>query len=354
MVAKRGKRRPARKRKSTKKAARKRPTRVTSRPRSRARQTRPPWVVPLWIAVALAVFAAGYYLGGGAIDWLPQETPSGFNPADSKAQQESSSSAPSADNLAQKPAAEYPVPEVAADEPPAHPESMRPAFGVARIALVIDDLGRKVSDVQSIEALGVPVTYAVLPFEIRTRQVVEAIRAGGHEMICHLPMEPANGANPGPGALTAAMGSAELAAATERALDAVPGLIGVNNHMGSSLTTNTASMTAILEVVRDRGLYFLDSRTSATSAGYRVAKRVGIPTAERQVFLDGELTSEWIGGQFLRAMEIARKDGAAVVIGHPHPVTMEALQEWVPRAEQAGYQFVLVSNVLERSGGPVG
>ncbi len=352
----------AKRRSAAKKKGKKRSTRVTSKPRGKRRSTRPRWVLPLWVAVVVGVFAAGFYLGGGFENWFPTDSGSATKVEEEKSKNTGSSTPkasrstkdkPIAASTQPRPEAEYPVPSVAVEEPPANPDSMLPASGVSRIALVIDDLGRKVSDVKDLEALGVPMTFAVLPFEVRTPQVVEAIRAGGHEMICHLPMEPASGANPGPGALTSSMGVAELMAATESALDAVPGRIGVNNHMGSSLTTDRESMAAILGVVQQRGLYFLDSRTSAQSAGYSLAKEIGIPTTERQVFLDGELSADWIGGQFLRAMEVARRDGAAVVIGHPHQITLEALNEWVPRAQQAGYEFVLVSALLERSGGLV-
>lgn len=333
----------------------KRPSRVirrrTTRRRSKARGRK--WW-PWWLALALISLTAfwahrqGWFAewsGGSTSIGAVAEAPTGAADRERKKPPERPGT--------EAPSPEYTLPEVARQELPAEPDVLHPAAGVARIALVIDDLGRSVADVERIERLGIPVTYAVLPFETQTRQVAERVLAGGHELICHLPMEPANGADPGPGALTSTMSGRKLAAATRAALKAVPGAVGANNHMGSSLTTNRESMRAILRVIGNRELYFLDSRTSAGSVGYALASEQGIPTAERKVFLDGELRADWVGGQFLRALGLAREEGAAVVIGHPHDVTLTALEEWVPQAVATGYQFVPVSAVLERTGTPV-
>jgi polysaccharide deacetylase 2 family uncharacterized protein YibQ len=222
----------------------------------------------------------------------------------------------------------------------------------ARIALVIDDLGRSVGDLDRLGTLGVPLTYSVLPFEARTAAVVAEVRRRELELICHLPMEPQSGADPGPGALTSAMSSAELADATRAALGAVPGAVGVNNHMGSSLSASREAMTPILEVVRDRDLFFLDSRTSAASVGYRVALDQGIPAAERQVFLDASLEPESIEEQFDRLLWLARDRGQAVAIGHPHETTLEVLARRIPQAVEDGFEFVPVSYLLDRSAPP--
>lgn len=224
----------------------------------------------------------------------------------------------------------------------------RPSSGAApRVALVIDDLGRSVHDLERLRALGVPLTYAVLPFEPRTPEVVAALRDRGAEFLLHLPMEPANGADPGPGALTSAMDDAELAAATARALDAVPGAAGVNNHMGSAMSPRREAMAVVLRVIDGRGLYFLDSRTSAETAGYEVARELGMPAAERQVFLDNERDPAAIREQFRRLLEIARERGSAVGIAHPYPETFESLAAAVPEARAAGIEFVTAGSVLD-------
>lgn len=233
--------------------------------------------------------------------------------------------------------------------PPAPP--LLPGEG-ARIALVIDDLGRSLTDVDKLERLGVPITYAVLPFETKTAQVTAKLRALGAEILLHLPMEPGGGANPGPGALRVSMTRNELAQATRQALQAVPGAVGVNNHMGSRLTADAGAMTAILGELQGRNLFFLDSRTSAASTGYDTARSLGLASAKRQVFLDPDPSIEEIRYQFHRLLSLARQHGAAIAIGHPYPATFEALATEVPRAQALGYEFVRASYLVDQPGGP--
>ena len=220
--------------------------------------------------------------------------------------------------------------------------------GKARIALVIDDLGRSLQDIETLASLGVPITYAVLPFEVKTPQVVAALRQRGAEILCHLPMEARGGNNPGPGALLRSMGPDEIRRATESALDAVPGAVGLNNHMGSAVVTDVPSMNAVLDVLSSRGLFFLDSRTTAETVGYTLARRKGVPTAERQVFLDTHKERAFIAEQFQRLMQVAEARGAAVAIAHPYPETMEILAAEVPNAKARGFEFVTVGRLLDR------
>ena len=236
---------------------------------------------------------------------------------------------------------------------PAATETDTPAGPVhgARIALVIDDLGHDVAELRPLEALGVPVTYSVLPYEPQTPEVVAELRQRKAEILLHLPMEPRNGENPGPGALLQGMSDGELRQRTEEALKAVPGAVGVNNHMGSLLSAEEGPMTTVLGVLAERSLFFLDSRTSADSVGYKVALGLGVPAAERQVFLDGEATPEAIHAQFQRLLSVARARGSGVAIGHPHPETLAALTREVPKAKADGFEFVPVSYLLTKAGG---
>jgi polysaccharide deacetylase 2 family uncharacterized protein YibQ len=222
--------------------------------------------------------------------------------------------------------------------------------GPPRVALVIDDLGRSLEDVDRLRRLGVPITYAVLPFESQTPEVVAALRERHEEILCHLPMEPSRGGNPGPGALRTGMSSEQLRQSTLAAIAAVPGAAGVNNHMGSGLSADPASMAAILGVLAARGLYFLDSRTSAQSVGFRIATALGVPAAERQVFLDDDPRPEAVAAQFQRLLELAQSRGGAIAIGHPHPATLATLAAEVPRAQAGGIRFVQVSALLAYPG----
>jgi polysaccharide deacetylase 2 family uncharacterized protein YibQ len=223
-----------------------------------------------------------------------------------------------------------------------------PAAGPVRVALVIDDLGRSLEEVDGLHRLGVPITYAVLPFESETPQVVAALRRRHDEILCHLPMEPKSGGNPGPGALRAGMSPEQLRQATLAAIAAVPGAVGVNNHMGSALSADAVSMSTILGVLATRNLYFLDSRTSTQSVGFRVATALGVPAAERQVFLDDDPRPEAVAAEFQHLLEMARTRGGAIAIGHPHAATLATLASEVPRAQALGYRFVQVSALLDR------
>lgn len=215
-----------------------------------------------------------------------------------------------------------------------------------RLALVIDDLGRRPQDVERLAALGVPISFAVLPFESHTAEVVQALQRRGAEVLVHLPMEPGGIQDPGPGALRLGQSPAELAELTERAIRAVHGARGANNHMGSALSADATAMRAILGVLASRRLFYLDSRTSAASVAPAVAAELGVPSLERQVFLDATIETAAIEAQFDRWLELARTQGSSVAIGHPHAETLEVLARRVPRARRDGFRFVAVSRLL--------
>lgn len=299
---------------------------------------------------ALRILILGALLGAGALYLGIQDRASDPEPprAESPAPAKKEPSRPEVTEPedSSKAAEEERSSEVATVSAPA------PAEG-GRVALVIDDLGRSVDDLQALEGLGVPISYAVLPFEEQTPEVTAELRRRGEEILLHLPMEPAASAqDPGPGALRLGMTAEELRQATLAALQAVPGAAGVNNHMGSGLSADEPSMTTILGVLSSRGLFFLDSRTSARSVGYRVAARLGLPAAERQVFLDPDPAPEAIRAQFHRLLGLSRTRGAAVAIGHPLPETLAVLEEEVPKARALGYEFVPVSYLLDRPDAP--
>jgi polysaccharide deacetylase 2 family uncharacterized protein YibQ len=285
------------------------------------------------VLAGAALFALGVYVGG----WR--------RPPDAEAEAAAVEPAPAQATPRGRRAVAAPSPRPAPEPPPP------PAEG-ARLAVVIDDLGRSVADLERLGRLGVPLTYAVLPYESVTPHVVAYLRQRGGEILCHLPMAGQNGADPGPGALSLEMRPEELAAATRAALTAVPGAAGVNNHMGSALSADRAAMRAVLGVLAGRGLFYLDSRTTPESVGYQTALELGLAAAERHVFLDADPAPEAIAAQFDRLLALARERGAAIAIGHPNPGTLAVLEREVPRALARGYEFVPVSYLLDRQGEP--
>lgn len=243
-----------------------------------------------------------------------------------------------------------PAPEPRVDLTP--PAATRPAGAASglRVALVIDDLGRSITKVDGFRELGAPLTYAVLPFEPRSEAVIAHLLAAGEEVLCHMPMEPLDASNPGPGALDLQMSPEQIRTATEEALAATAGAAGVNNHMGSAFSADAAAMRVFLEVVGRHGLYFLDSRTTAETTGYAVAAELGLPAAERKVFLDRHRSPDDIRAEFRRTLEVATRGEPAIAIGHPYDETLAVLREEIPRAEQLGFRFVRVSDMLAAAG----
>ena len=239
----------------------------------------------------------------------------------------------------------------AAERAPEAPARVVPAPGpapVARLAFLIDDLGARVEDVDRLLALALPLSYAVLPYEAQTRQVAARLAARGAEVLCHLPMAAERGEDPGRGALTLGMSAGEIARATAAALDAVPGAVGINNHMGSLLTADAAAMRAMLGVAAERDLFFVDSRTTPDSLAERVAREVGVPTAARDVFLDAERDAPSLAAELERLLALATERGAAIAIAHPHRASLELLERELPRLKARGFELVPVSYLLER------
>lgn len=285
------------------------------------------------LVVGLLLFAGGVYFGGRLQHKLHLPTVAG-------------ASRPLGTARSAMPTARHrTVSESAAgDATPLPPTAGHPS----RVALVIDDLGRSVAEVRQLRELGVVLTYSVLPFESVTPKVVEELHRLEVEVLCHLPMEAESSADPGPGALRLGMSDAQLVALTRSALEAVPGAVGVNNHMGSALSADARSMRAILSAIAEKGLFYLDSRTNPESVGYREAERLGIPAAERQVFLDADPSPAAIAEEFRRMLQIASDKGVVIAIAHPHPATLEVLARELRRAKAAGYEFVPVSYLVDR------
>lgn len=186
----------------------------------RARSGEGPWRAPSWrrwalLAAALLLVTVGLWL---ALSWRRPPRPPVVAPRGTAGE----------------------TPSAQRRQRPARPADRANRRGLSvpagELALVIDDLGRSVEEVAVFDDLEVPLSYSVLPYEERTAEVVARLRSERREILCHLPMQPANGHDPGPGALREGMGLDALAAATRNALARVPGAVGANNHMGSGLT----------------------------------------------------------------------------------------------------------------------
>ncbi len=222
-----------------------------------------------------------------------------------------------------------------------------------RLALVIDDFGRaSQATLDAFVGLGIPWTATVIPGTPSATRQARWFSARGVCLLVHMPMEPEAGEEweLGEGALYTTTARDDVDALVAAALSEVPGARGLNNHMGSAATADPDLMRALMRALADRGLFFLDSRTIASSVAAAEAERAAIPWAERDVFLDPEDDPEIIERQFASALDRARRTGRAVVIGHPRANTLTVLQRRIPQAREAGFEFVTVDRLLNRPG----
>jgi polysaccharide deacetylase 2 family uncharacterized protein YibQ len=179
-------------------------------------------------------------------------------------------------------------------------------------------------------------TASILPHSPFADDVRDIVRRQGGEAMLHLPMEPDEypTVSPGPDALLRDMTPDDLIAQLERNLDALPEAKGVNNHMGSRLTRESAQMRQVFSVLKRRGLYFVDSRTTPDTVGRSTARLFKVPFAERDVFIDHYPERDFIRGQIKKLIKRAARQGQAVGIGHPHPSTYEVLKQMLPELKK--------------------
>lgn len=199
--------------------------------------------------------------------------------------------------------------------PPSMPKPVQP-HSAPTLYIVLDDAGHSLDDLRAFVPFRGRFTVAVLPHLPASSDSARMAAALGHDVILHLPMEPVGSADPGPGAIFAADSDAVIAARLDAALRSVPGAIGVNNHMGSRATSDEHVMSIVMRDIAQRGLSFLDSRTSSQSLGARTAAQFGLPPLQRDVFLDNVRTPAAIRAQFAEAKRVAQDQGYAVLIGH--------------------------------------
>lgn len=220
---------------------------------------------------------------------------------------------------------------------------------VPKVALIIDDMGYRDTDFHAFE-LPSHVAFAILPHTQHSKRFSAMADQQGRVVMLHLPMETLHPQNLGPGALLASMNANYLIDTFEDALASVPHAVGLNNHMGSKLTQLSFPMTTLMQAVAKHDLFFVDSRTTRYSKAFTIATEFGIPSVQRKVFLDHDLSEEAIEQQFDRLVRLSRKYGEALGIGHPHPQTLAVLQRRL--AAQNDVIFVAVTELLNPQESP--
>jgi polysaccharide deacetylase 2 family uncharacterized protein YibQ len=228
----------------------------------------------------------------------------------------------------------------------AHADSQQ-ARGAPRLAIIIDDLGYDRAAADSLLALPFPLTVSVLPHLPLSGEVAEEAFRRGDQVLLHAPMQSeGETARTEEIELRVGMNAQEVDATLAGMLETVPHAAGVNNHQGSRATADPALMVALMPALRTRGLFFIDSRTLASTVAYDTAERMGVRAASRKVFLDDTPERGAIVSQIELAARDATRDGYAIAIGHPHPATIAALAEEIPRLEARGIHLVFASDVV--------
>lgn len=215
-----------------------------------------------------------------------------------------------------------------------------------RVAIVIDDLGNNRQSDDRVLKLPGRFTASILPFTPQATRDTSAAKARGLEIILHLPMQAENGKAMGKGGLDENMNEAQFRETVAHDMDAITGISGVSNHMGSRLTRNPQAMRWLMQAIKVKPLFFLDSRTVATSVAASTARSVGVPIVERNVFLDNTRNVADIEYQFDRMINIARQKGQVIAIGHPFPETLTILERRMPELEQQGLRLTTLSELV--------
>ena len=196
------------------------------------------------------------------------------------------------------------------------------------IVIVIDDIGYNLERAKRMIAWPHPLTLSLLPYAPHVAEIAALATRAGKEVLLHQPMEPLAGRADTfePGMLHASMRPEHFTRALEESLDRVPHAVGVNNHTGSLLTARAQPMGWLMHTLHVRGLLFLDSRTTKETVAEQMAHFWNVPVIRRNVFLDNVLTEEALETSLARAVHLARKNGYAVVVAHPHALTLEFLE----------------------------
>ncbi|WP_371328507.1 divergent polysaccharide deacetylase family protein [Pantoea sp. 1.19] len=214
-----------------------------------------------------------------------------------------------------------------------------------KLAIVIDDFGYRPKEENAVLQMPPAISVAVLPNAPHARAMAEKAHQSGHEVLIHLPMAPLSKQPLEKDTLRPNMSSAEIDRIVREAVNKVPHAVGLNNHMGSAMTSSLFGMQKVMQSLAGYQLYFLDSMTIGSSQSVTAAQGTGVTVLKRRVFLDDSQNEAEIRKQFTRAVNLAQRDGSAIAIGHPHPATVRVLQQMLPTLP-AGVVLVRPSQLL--------
>jgi len=227
------------------------------------------------------------------------------------------------------------------------PEKPRPEVK-GMIGIVIDDFGYRNDEIsEGFLDLDANLTYAIIPGHRYSTSFGEKAVDAGYEVIVHMPMEN-TGKTYGEEdfVLMTKMDNETIIRRLNNALKEIPTAIGMNNHQGSKASADQSVMSNVAKVMKENGLFFLDSRTTVETIGETTMEVFGVPTARRNIFLDNEDDEEKIERQLMKLVKRSEELGAAIGIGHVKPKTLNVLSDQIPKLMKKGYEFEFVSKML--------
>ena len=223
-----------------------------------------------------------------------------------------------------------------------------------KIAIILDDLGYNRHAGERALQLPGPITYAIIPFTPYSKTFAEQAYQRNSQVILHLPMESSDpNRRLDKGGLTSELSEAQVRERVNQAIADVPHIVGVNNHMGSRLTSDIEVMHWLMQEIQQQPLFFIDSMTNPHSVANSSALHYSIPSLKRDVFLDNVQTEDNIDRQFQSLIELAKKRGHAIAIGHPYPSTLAYLEKVLPQLQHQGVELVQASNLIASYGTPI-
>jgi len=248
------------------------------------------------------------------------------------------------------------APDAAAKDPTGPEPAGKRERGGKTVAILIDDIGYDPEALRRLLAVEAPLAFSVLPHTPHARSSAEAIHRAGREVLLHLPMEPHGwpDRDPGRGALFASMTEREIRQTLLENLKSVPHARGANNHMGSKLMEERDPIRAVFRVLQEKGLYFVDSLTTEASVGPALAAEGSLRFARRDFFIDDAVDRSRAAIHLEKLLDPRETWSELLLIGHPYPETVSALEETIPRFRAAGIRVVPLSDLVDGRQGPRG
>ena len=219
-----------------------------------------------------------------------------------------------------------------------------------QVAIIIDDIGNDLKQIQELLKINADITFAILPLCPHTREAAEMFHKAHRETLLHLPMEPLSypREKPGPGALFTDMSNEEIVFQLEKNIAAVPYISGVNNHMGSKFMMDEKKLTVVFNKLKNKKLFFVDSRTSPDTKTFAVAEKVGLPVAARKIFLDNNRDYNETYNILINLAKKNGDDSPVIIIGHPYPETIRAVGDAVKVLREKEVAIVPVSRLIKK------